>query len=403
MQIFIWKGVNAAGKEITAEMEADNEEQVIAALRRRKLKVVSVRKKPTELKLPFGKGGGVSVKDLALFTRQFATMINAGLPLDQCLTILTKQAEKESFQKVIMKINQEVEKGSTLAEALAKYRNVFTELYINMVKAGESGGILDQILLRLSEYLEKSAALKRKVIAALMYPAVISLVAIGAATFLLVFIIPTFAAMFTSFGAKLPMLTRIVMGLSDIVMGYWWLIVGGIVGLVFLYRFYSKQDSGEKVIDKMKIKMPIFGDMILKMSVARFTRTLGTLLGSGVPIIEGLIVTAKTTGNRIIGDAILAARVSIAEGQTIAAPLGRTKVFPPMVIQMIEVGEQTGNLDEMLLKVADYYDEEVDTAIGGLMSVIEPVVIIVMGVVAGTMVISMYLPLFDIINIAGKA
>ncbi|MBN1233036.1 MAG: type II secretion system F family protein [Candidatus Coatesbacteria bacterium] len=401
MQVYIWKGINAAGKEITAEMEADSEEQVIAALRRRKLKIISVRKKPAELRLPFGRGGSVSVKDLAIFTRQFSTMINAGLPLDQCLNILSKQAEKESFQKAIAKINQEVEKGSTLAEALAKFKNIFNDLYINMVKAGEAGGILDQILHRLALFLEKSDQLRRKVFAAMMYPVVITFVAIGATSFMLLFIIPIFATMFAGFGAKLPLPTRIVVFMADVLRGYWWLILSIIAGVFLALRAYKKTDQGEKVLDGLKLKAPVFGDIIKKIAVARFTRTLGTLLNSGVPIIEGLIVTSKTTGNRVIGDAILSARISISEGQTIAAPLEKTRVFPPMVIQMIEVGEQTGNLDEMLNKVADFYDDEVDTAVSGIMSILEPIIIVALGVLIGGMVIAMYLPLFDIIKVAG--
>jgi type IV pilus assembly protein PilC len=343
----------------------------------------------------------VSTRDLAIFTRQFATMINAGLPLVQCLDILSKQTEKEDFRAVIAQTMRDVEAGTTLAEALAKKENnkVFDELFVNMVEAGEAGGILDDILQRLATFIEKAEALKRKIQGAMVYPAVVMTVACLATAFMLIFIIPTFARMFTAFGGDLPLPTKIVMGLSSFLRSYWWVMLGGIIASIVMLRRYYSTENGHMQIDKLLLRVPVLGDVIRKGAVARFTRTLGTLISSGVPILTGLEITARTAGNRVVQEAIMAARASIREGETISAPLKQSNVFPPMVVQMISVGEETGALDDMLTRIADFYDSEVDTAVDALTSLIEPVMIVFMGAVVGGMVIAMYLPMFKLINV----
>ncbi|MBI4364079.1 MAG: type II secretion system F family protein, partial [Candidatus Latescibacteria bacterium] len=343
----------------------------------------------------------VSTRDLAIFTRQFATMINAGLPLVQCLDILSKQTEKPEFRHVIAQVMRDVEAGTTLAEALGKkdHSKVFDELFVNMVEAGEAGGILDNILQRLATYIEKAEALKRKIKGAMVYPAVVLTVAVLATSFMLIFIIPTFARMFTGFGAELPLPTKIVMGLSSFLRAYWWAMLAGIFGVVVGLQRYYKTEKGHMQIDALLLKIPVLGDVLRKGAVARFTRTLATLISSGVPILNGLEITARTSGNRVIQAAIMAARASIREGETIAAPLRQATVFPPMVVQMISVGEETGALDDMLTRIADFYDDEVDTAVDSLTSLIEPIMIVVMGTIVGGMVVAMYLPMFKLINV----
>jgi type IV pilus assembly protein PilC len=341
----------------------------------------------------------ISTKDQAVFTRQFATMINAGLPLVQCLDILSRQLEKLSFREITKKVMSDIEAGGTLSESMAKHPKAFDELYVNMVNAGEAGGILDVILMRLAEYIEKIEALKRKIKGAMIYPAVVLFVAVGATLFMLMFIIPTFARMFSDFGAELPLPTKIVLGMSNFVRTWWWTMIAGAVGFVFAFKKWYSTDKGQHIVDDWLLKMPVLGDVTRKGSVARFTRTLGTLVSSGVPILDGLEITAKTAGNVIIKDAIMQARTSIREGETIASPLRQSAVFPPMVVQMITVGEETGALDEMLTKIADFYDDEVDTAVEALTSVIEPIMIVFMGVIVGGMVVAMYLPIFRMVNI----
>lgn len=399
MLTYAWQGRTAAGQTVSGETAAANRNELMAQLRKKKIVVTSVKEKPKEIsvKLPFG--GGISTKDQAVFTRQFATMINAGLPLVQCLDILSRQLDKPVFRDITKKVMGDIEAGGTLSESMQKHPKAFDELYVNMVNAGEAGGILDTILMRLAEYIEKIEALKRKVKGAMIYPAVVLVVALGATLFMLMFIIPTFAKMFSDFGAELPLPTKIVLGMSNFVRGYWWAMGLGIFGFfVGLKRFYAT-DKGQHVIDDMLLKMPVLGDVMRKGSVARFTRTLGTLVSSGVPILDGLEITAKTAGNVIIKDAIMQARASIREGETISAPLKTSGVFPPMVVQMITVGEETGALDEMLSKIADFYDDEVDTAVEALTSVIEPIMIVFMGTVVGGMVVAMYLPIFRMVNI----
>ncbi|MEK7316292.1 MAG: type II secretion system F family protein [Candidatus Eisenbacteria bacterium] len=402
MPVYVWKGRTIAGEIQTGEMESNTQDEALTALRKKRIIITSVREKPKGFKMELpGMGPGVTTRDLAIFTRQFATMINAGLPLVQCLDILSKQTEKEPFRQVIAAVMREVEAGNTLAESLGKKENqgVFDELFVNMVEAGEAGGILDEILMRLATFIEKAEALKRKVQGAMVYPGVVMTVALVATSFMLIFIIPTFARMFTGFGAELPLPTKIVMGLSSFLRSYWWALLLGIVGTGVGIQRYYLTERGHLEIDRLLLKIPVLGDVLRKGAVARFTRTLGTLISSGVPILTGLEITARTAGNRVIQEAIMAARASIREGETIAAPLRESKVFPPMVVQMISVGEETGALDDMLTRIADFYDSEVDTAVDALTSLIEPIMIVFMGGIVGGMVVAMYLPMFKLINV----
>ncbi len=395
---YLWKGRTPTGEIVSGEYQTENKQELINSLRKRKIIITTVREKPKELNLNIGLKSRITTRDLGVFTRQFATMINAGLPMVQCLDILSSQSEKPNFKKIIAEVMSDVEAGSTLAEALKKH-SCFSDLYVNMVDAGEAGGILDIILNRLAVYLEKADALIKKVKTAMTYPAVVFTVAIGATTFMLLFIIPTFAQMFTDFGGTLPMPTRIVMGLSSFLRANWWLLLLIIVGGVIGFRRYYKTQSGRYRIDKLMLRMPVLGPVIRKASVSRFTRTLGTLVSSGVPILNGLEITARTAGNKVIEEAIVNTRTSISEGNTIAEPLKNAGVFPPMVVQMIGVGEQTGALDEMLEKVADFYDTEVDAAVRALTSIIEPLLIVFMGGVVGGMLIAMYLPMFKLVSV----
>jgi type IV pilus assembly protein PilC len=400
--VYVWKGRTLAGEIQTGELTSDSQDEALSALRKKRIIVTSVREKRGDIKLTIPQFGPVvSTRDLAIFTRQFATMINAGLPLVQCLDILSKQTEKEAFRTIIGQTMRDVEAGTTLAEALAKKENkgAFDELFVNMVEAGEAGGILDDILQRLATFIEKAEALRRKIQGAMVYPAVVMTVAVLATTFMLIFIIPTFAKIFVAFGGDLPLPTKIVMMLSDFLRGYWWVLLGGIVGAVVGVRRYYATEQGHLQIDKLMLRIPVLGDVLRKGAVARFTRTLGTLISSGVPILTGLEITARTAGNRVIQEAIMAARASIREGETISAPLKQSNVFPPMVVQMISVGEETGALDDMLTRIAEFYDDEVDTAVDSLTSLIEPAMIIFMGSVIGGMVVAMYLPMFKLINV----
>lgn len=399
MTTYIWRGRAAGGNNVSGELTVNDRGELLAQLRKKRIIVTSVKQKPKEIsvKLPFG--ANIGTKDLAIFTRQFATMINAGLPLVQCLDILSRQLDKEIFRDVTKRVMGDIEAGSTLSDAFRKHPKAFDELYVNMVSAGEAGGILDTILMRLAEYIEKIETLKRKVKSALMYPAVVMLVAIGATLFMLMFIIPTFARMFSDFGAALPLPTQIVLGASNLIRGWWWAMAAGAIGGVLGFRRYYATDNGQHRVDAGMLKLPVLGDVLRKGSVARFTRTLGTLVSSGVPILDGLEITAKTAGNVIVQDAVMQARTSIREGDTISNPLRQSGVFPPMVVQMITVGEETGALDEMLTKIADFYDEEVDSAVDALTSIIEPVMIVFMGAIVGGMVVAMYLPIFQMVNV----
>jgi type IV pilus assembly protein PilC len=382
----------------TATIEAPNRDEVVAQLRKQRLNVVKIDEAKQAANTTKKKAGKISMRDIVIFTRQFSTMINAGLPLVQALDILAKQSENKALKDVTLAVVFDVESGHTVADALRKHPKAFTDLYVNMVAAGEAGGILDTILMRLATFMEKNDALVRKVKGAMIYPGVISSVAAIAISVLLIFVIPTFERMFASVGLALPLPTRVVIAMSKFLTGYWWAVLAaGFAGVAMFKKYYASPD-GKLVIDRLALKAPVLGDVLRKSAVSRFTRTLGTLIGSGVSILDGLEITAKTSGNRVIQDAIMESRASIAGGETISAPLQKSAVFPPMVISMIAVGEQTGGLDEMLSKIADFYDEEVDAAVSGLLALMEPVMIVFLGVVVGGMVVAMYLPIFDMIN-----
>ncbi|MBN1163509.1 MAG: type II secretion system F family protein [Candidatus Krumholzibacteriota bacterium] len=395
---FIWKGRTPTGEVLSGEYVAESKTELINHLRKRKIIITHIRHKPKDIRLNFGLRNKITVKDMGIFTRQFATMINAGLPMVQCLDILASQLEKPNFKQIVTEVMSDVESGSTLAEALRKHK-CFGDLFVNMIEAGEAGGILDVILNRLAVYLEKADALRRKVKGALTYPTIVFVVAMGATVFMLMFIIPTFAKMFSDFGGDLPLPTQIVMGLSNFLRANWHILLVVHVGAFIALRRYYKTEAGRLRIDKLMLRIPILGMVVKKGAVARFTRTLGTLISSGVPILNGLEITARTSGNKVIENAVMATRQSISEGNTIADPLKNSGVFPPMVVQMIGVGEQTGALDEMLDKVADFYDDEVDTAVDAMTAAIEPIMIVVMGAVVGGMLVAMYLPMFKLVTI----
>jgi type IV pilus assembly protein PilC len=397
MPMFEYTARSQTGQIQKGQLDVANKDDVTAYLRKNRLILVSVREAPKQIKFSLG-GARVKTRDIVIFTRQFATMINAGLPLVQSLNILASQTENKTLAEVTKAVVYDVESGNTLADAFSKHPKAFSGLYVNMVAAGEAGGILDTILLRLATFLEKNDALVRKVKGAMIYPGVIISVAAIAICILLVFVIPTFQSMFASANLELPLPTRIVIGMSDFLIGYWWVILGACAGAFFGIRSYYATAPGRLQIDALLLKAPVLGDVIRKSAVSRFTRTLGTLVSSGVSILEGLEITAKTAGNQVVHNAVMESRQSIAGGETIAAPLEKSKVFPPMVISMIAVGEQTGGLDEMLSKIADFYDEEVDVAVSALLSLMEPAMIVCLGVIVGGMVIAMYLPIFDMMN-----
>ena len=381
----------------TATIDAPSRDEVVAQLRRQRLNVVKIDE-AAQAANKKKSGGKISMRDVVIFTRQFSTMINAGLPLVQALDILAKQSENKALKDVTRAVVFDVESGHTVADALRKHPRAFTDLYVNMVAAGEAGGILDTILMRLATFLEKNDALVRKVKGAMIYPGVIMSVAAIAIVVLLLFVIPVFEKMFESVGMPLPLPTRVVISMSRFLQSFWWAVIAGFMFIGWSLKKYYATSDGKLAIDKQLLKMPVLGDVLRKSAVSRFTRTLGTLIGSGVSILDGLEITAKTAGNRVIQDAIMESRASIAGGETISAPLQKSAVFPPMVISMIAVGEQTGGLDEMLSKIADFYDEEVDAAVSGLLSLMEPVMIVFLGVVVGGMVVAMYLPIFDMMN-----
>jgi type IV pilus assembly protein PilC len=396
MPTYEYTARTVSGDEQQGTIDLPSVDAVREHLRKNRLIVVRVReqqKKKRAVRVP--------TRDIVVFTRQFATMINSGLPLVQSLDILAEQTENKALADTTRQVLFDVESGNTLADALDKHRNAFTELYVNMVAAGEAGGILDTILLRLAEFLEKNDAIVRKVKGAMIYPAVIFSVAGLAVIVLLLFVIPVFQKMFTEAGVPLPLPTRFVIGLSAFLQAYWWACIIAAVAFVVAFRRYYATDSGTLNIDRMMLKSPVLGDLLRKSAVSRFTRTLGTLLASGVSILDGLEITARTAGNRVIHDAVMESRGSIAGGDTVAEPLQRSGVFPPMVTSMIAVGEATGGLEEMLTKIADFYDDEVDAAVSALLSLLEPIMIVVLGVIVGGMIVSMYLPIFSMIEIAG--
>ena len=396
MPVFAYSARTVGGELQQDEIELPTREEVIKYLRKRRLIPVTVREKPKEIKL--GLKRKVKTREMVILTRQFATMINAGLPLVKALQILSAQASNPTIRTAIEKVVHDVESGHTLADALKEHPKLFTPLYVNMVAAGEAGGILDTILLRLATFLEKADALARKVKGAMIYPAVVLSVAVMAIAILLLFVIPTFESMFASFNQELPLPTRIVIGLSNFLQGYWlWLLIGGVVSGV-LFKRWIATSSGRLLFDRMLLQAPLLGPLIRKAAIARFTRTLSTMLSSGVSILEGMEITARTAGNRVIHDAVIESRASIAGGRSISEPLRESGVFPPMVTQMINVGEETGDLDGMLGKIADFYEDEVDVAVESLLKALEPAMIVILGTIVGGMIIAMYLPIFGMVN-----
>lgn len=396
MPVFAYKGKTLAGTLISGELKAKNRAELERSLRSKKILVTSVSTKPSQVNIRIGTG--IKKVHISRFTRQFATMIGAGLPMVQCLEILSQQMESAELRRVIGEVKESVQAGTTLAEALSRHKKVFDDLYVNMVDAGEIGGALDTILVRLAVYREKADALARKVKGAMIYPAVVMIVAIAVTFIMLTYIVPIFAKMFAGLGAELPAPTQFVLSLSAFLRANILTGLGLLIALFIAYKYYSKTPNGRLNIDRVKLRLPLLGDLIRKSVIARFSRTLATLISSGVSILDALDITARTSGNRVIHDAIKKSVLSIAEGETITQPLRESKVFPPMVVQMISVGEKTGGLDEMLSKVADFYDEEVDAAVAALTSIIEPVIIVFMGVVIGGILIAMYLPMFEIIG-----
>jgi len=400
MPTFEWKGTARNGQTQTGVLVAESKDSVITTMRRQQIVVTAVKEKGKEIALPKF-GGRVPPQSIAVFTRQFSVMIDAGLPLVQCLEILGNQQENKIFKRTLIQIRQDVESGSNLADAMRKHPKIFNDLYTNMVAAGEAGGILDTILQRLATYIEKAVKLNAQVKSAMIYPVAVISIACIVVAIILWKVIPVFASLFESLGAELPLPTRIVIKLSDFIGDFWWLIIILIVSSIYFIRRYHGTYKGKRVIDGFLLKMPILGILLRKIAVARFCRTLATLTSSGVPILDGLQITARTAGNSVVEDAIMATRKSVEEGKTISEPLGDTEVFPSMVVQMIAVGEQTGALDTMLTKIADFYEEEVDIAVAGLMKLLEPVLIAFLGVAIGGIVIAMYMPMFALIGQIG--
>ena len=403
MAKFAWEGTTRAGEKRRGVMEAENRTIVEERLRGDNISIQSVKREGGLGDIEIQIGTGVSAKDLQIFTRQLATMIDAGLPLVQCLDILAAQTENKSFKKILSSVKNSVEQGATFSDALKKHPKVFDELYVNLVAAGEIGGILDTILNRLATYIEKAVKLRGQLKSAMFYPIGILVVAIGVIAVMLVKVIPTFEAMYKDMGnAELPGATQFVINLSHSFLNRWYLFAGSLFGLVFGIISLRRTEGGREAIDRVLLKMPVIGPVLRKIVVARFTRTLGTLLASGVPILDALDICARTSGNRVVQHGILRAKDKISEGHDMAGPLAESKVFPTMVVQMIGVGEQTGAMDQMLQKIADFYEEEVDTAVAGLTSLIEPIMMAFLGVVVGGLIIAMYLPIFKLAgNIQG--
>ncbi len=398
MPVFTYKGTNRSGGSVAGEMSASSKNELQGMLRRQQITATKMSEKGKEFNLPTF-GSGVSAKELAIFTRQFSVMIDAGLPLVQCLEILATQQENKTFQKVLTGTRSAVEGGSNLSTAMKQYPKVFDPLYSNMVEAGETGGILDTILQRLSTYIEKNVKLKAAVKSALIYPIGVLTIAAGVIFLLLWKVVPIFATLFAGLGVDLPLPTKIVIGLSNFVGSvFGLLIVVGFVAIVFGIKIWYGTAQGRFAIDTVILKLPVLGILMRKIAVARFTRTLGTLISSGVPILEGLDITAKTSGNAVVERALFAVRKALEEGKSLTEPLKESQVFPGMVTQMIAVGEQTGAMDAMLQKIADFYEDEVDAAVKDLLTALEPVMIVFLGVVVGGVVISMYLPLFTLIG-----
>jgi type IV pilus assembly protein PilC len=396
LPVWKWEAKTRQGEVRAGEMEAADDAAVKARLTQMGLDPTKVKRKPREIHLKIPGTGGVTTKDLLVFTRQFSVMIDAGLPLVQGLEIIATQADNREFRRVLTDVKLRVESGSTFADALAVHPKVFDELFTQLVRAGEIGGMLDTILQRLGAYIEKNEKLKRRVKGAMMYPSIVLVVAVGVTLVMLMFVTPTFEKMFKDFGGAMPAPTQFLIDLSHVLTTYWYLLVGIPVGLFIAWRAWVGTAAGRLRWDAFVLKVPVAGSLVRKIAVARFTRTLGTMLSSGVPILDALEIVAKSSGNRVIERAILTVRLRIAEGKNIAGPLAETKVFPPMVVQMIGVGEATGAMDQMLNKIADFYDDEVDVAVGALTSAIEPVMMVFLGGMVGGFMVAMYLPIFSV-------
>ncbi|MEO1269058.1 MAG: type II secretion system F family protein, partial [Myxococcota bacterium] len=388
MATYVWEGRTATGEIRKGEMSASSDQEVMNRLRAQQIVPNKVRRKLSEIEITIPGFGGVSLKELVVFTRQFSTMIDAGLPLVQCLDLLGSQEPNKSFQKIIFDIKNNVETGATFADSLRKHPNVFDSLYVNLVAAGEVGGVLDTVMNRLAIYIEKNVKLRRKVKSAFTYPLGISVVATGVVLLMMVVVIPTFEEMFADFGAELPAMTQYVINISHFFVNYVFHIIGGIIAVILGFTFFRKTEFGQKTIDTLLLKAPIFGPLVRKAAVAKFTRTLGTMISSGVPILDGLDIVAKAAGNKIVENAIYYTRDRITEGKNMAEPLMETRVFPPMVVQMIGVGEATGALDTMLNKIADFYEEEVDVAVDALTSLLEPLMMVIIGGIVGSLLIA---------------
>ena len=401
MPTFVWEGKTAQGRAMKEELETPNLEAVVTVLRHRRIRPIPnrIREKgkglEKEITIP-GFGEKVKTKDLSIFTRQFATMIDAGLPIVQCLDILGEQSESKLLRNTVRTIRQDVEGGATLADALRKHPKIFDALYINMVEAGEAGGVLNTVLNRIALFIEKANKLKKKVKGAMIYPCAIIAVAIIVVSILLIFVIPVFAELYGSMGKALPAPTQITINISNWFVASWYYLLFAIGGVVAGVRFYYQSDQGRINIDGLLLRLPVVGDMLRKVAVARFSQNMAILLSSGVPILEGLAITARTAGNKVVEKAIMDSRVSISQGKTVAEPLGESKIFPPMVCHMVAVGETTGGLDGMLRKIAEFYEEEVDDAVANLTALMEPAIMVVLGVILGGLVISMYLPIFQL-------
>lgn len=401
MTMFLWEGKTAQGRVMKGELEAPNPETVFAVLRERRIRPIPsrIREKgkglEKEITIP-GFGEKVKPKDISLFTRQFATMIDAGLPIVQCLDILSEQSESKLLRNTIRVIKQDVEGGATLAESLHRHPKIFDDLYVNMVQAGEMAGVLNTILNRIALFVEKASKLKKKVKGAMIYPCSIIAVAVIVVSILLIFVIPVFAELYGSMGKALPAPTQITINISNWFVATWYYALFAIVGVTVAIRFYAQTDQGRINIDRLLLRLPVIGDLLRKVAVARFSQNMSLLLSSGVPILDGLAITARTAGNKVVEKAIMDSRISISQGRTVADPLRESKIFPPMVCQMVAVGENTGGLDAMLKKVADLYEEEVDDAVNNLTALMEPMIMVFLGVILGGLVISMYLPIFQL-------
>ena len=402
MPVFIWEGTTRKNEVKKGELEAVDELAARGLLRRQGFKSITVKTKPKDISeyLTFLKGK-VKEKDVVVFCRIFSTMINAGLPLIQCLDLLAQQEQNKAFKDIIKKVKEDVESGASLTEALKKHPVVFDDLFVNLIAAGEAGGILDIILGRLSNYMEKAMKLKSQVKGAMTYPAAVLAISIGVVALLLIKVIPVFKKMFEGMGGELPGPTQFLVNASEFAQSYWWVIAGIIVAIIAAFGRFYKTEKGRWTIDSLLLKAPIFGPLFKKVAVAKFSRTLSTMMNSGVPILEGLNIVSKTAGNVVVEAALMKTRQNISEGRTIAEPLSETGIFPPMVVQMIAVGEATGALDTMLSKIADFYDDEVDAAVSALTALLEPIMMVFLGGVVGGMIIAMYLPIFKMASVVG--